>query len=51
MDFWHEFLINNAIGMILSTVKNEKSKVKFKRAFLKIRNAINNAFAGDKDFQ
>lgn len=51
MDFWKEFLINNAIGMILSTVKNPDGRIKFKKAFLKVRNAINLAFAGDADFQ
>lgn len=51
MDFWREFLINNAIGMILSSVKNPDSQVKFKKAFLKIRNTINQTFAGDPDFQ
>lgn len=49
-DFWKEFLFNNAIGIILLTVKSDEGKINFKRAFLKIRNAINNAFSGDPDF-
>jgi hypothetical protein len=50
MDFWKEFIINHAIGIILAHVKNSESQQKYKRAFLKIRNAINNAYAGDPDF-
>ena len=49
-DFWKEFLFNNAIGLILLTVKTTESQLHFKRAFLKIRNAINQAFANDPDF-
>ena len=51
MDFWREFLINNAIGMVLSSVTNPESQAKYKRAFLKMFKAIKAAFAGDSDFQ
>lgn len=33
-----------------NSVKNEKSKARFKRAFLKLRDSINLAYAGDEDF-
>lgn len=46
-----DYFITMAIAVILQTVKNPDSKRKFKSAFLKVRNAINAAFAGDEDFQ
>lgn len=51
MDFWKEFIINNAIGIILSTVKNPDSQAKFKRAFLKIFVNIGTTYIADPDFQ
>ena len=46
-----ETLIAMGISVVLQTLKNAKNKAKFKAAFLKIRNAINLAFAGDDDFK
>lgn len=45
-----DLLIAMAITTILSTIKNPKSKAKLKAAMLKVRNAINQAYAGDPDF-
>ena len=50
-DFWQDFLIQNSIGVILNSVKNPESKVKFRKAFLKVFNTIKAAFAGDPDFE
>jgi hypothetical protein len=38
------------ISVILQTLKNSTSKRKFRNAFLKVRNAINAAFADDAAF-
>ncbi len=44
-------IIQMAIAIILSTVKNPAKKAELKKAMLKIRNSINTAYAGDPDFQ
>ena len=46
-----DYLITMGIAVVLKSLKNKDTKQKFRDAFLKIRNAVNNAFAGDKDFQ
>jgi len=45
-----DLIINMAIATILSTIKNPGKKATLKKAFLKVRNAINAAYAGDPDF-
>lgn len=45
------YLISMGINIILQMLKDKKAKVKFKSAFLKVRNSINAAFVGDKDFE
>lgn len=44
------YLITMGISVILQTLKNPTSKRKFRNAFLKVRNAINAAFADDAEF-
>lgn len=46
-----ELIIQMAITIILSTVKNPAKKVQLKKAMLKIRNTINTVYAADPDFQ
>ncbi len=46
-----ELIIQMAITIILSTVKNPAKKAELKKAMLKIRNTINTVYAGDPDFQ
>lgn len=46
-----DILINLGISAILSAVKNPAKAATMKKALLKVRNAINAAFAGDPDFQ
>ncbi len=46
-----ELLINMGFTILLSTIKNAASKVKFRAAFLKIFRAIRLAYASDPDFQ
>ena len=50
-DFWQEFVINNAIGVVLATVKNPDSKKKMRKAFLKIYLTIKAVYATDEEFQ
>lgn len=51
MELWiKEFFFSNAVGIMLSTVKNPDSQLKFKRAFLKVYRSIAAAYAGDSDF-
>ena len=45
-----EMIINMAFSILLSTIKNTKSKEKFKRAFLKVFKAIKSQYAEDPDF-
>lgn len=47
---WEGILINLGISAILSAIKNPDKKAPLKRAMLKVRNAINTAYAGDPDF-
>ena len=43
-------IIAMAIAIILESVKNPAKKAALKRAMLKVRNTINQAYAGDPDF-
>ena len=51
----NDFLINMGINVVLTLIggfiKNPKSKEQYRKAMLKIFNAIKLAFAGDPDFQ
>lgn len=46
-----EYLLTMGISVILQSLKNENIRRKFENAFLKIRNGINAAFAGNPKFQ
>lgn len=46
-----EYLISMGISIVLKSLKNETTRRKFENAFLKIRDAINAAFAGNPKFQ
>jgi hypothetical protein len=46
-----ELLINAGFSWLLATVKNPQKKATFKKAFLKLFNAIKFAYANDPDFQ
>lgn len=46
-----ELLISMGISTILQTLKNATTRRKFENAFLKVRNAINAAFADNPKFQ
>ncbi len=46
-----EYFISMGISVILKSLKNETMKRKFENAFLKIRNAINQAFSENPKFQ
>lgn len=46
-----DLIISFAISTLLSAIKNPANKAKLKRAMLKVRNAINAAYADDPDFQ
>jgi hypothetical protein len=51
MNEWYYDLGFSALfSLVKATVKNPQSKENFKRAFLKLRNAINAAYANDPDF-
>lgn len=43
-------IITMAVAIILQSVKNPAKKAELKKAMLKIRNAINTAYADDPDF-
>ena len=45
-----ELIIQMAITIVLSTVKNPAKKAQLKKTMLKIRNTINMTYAGDPDF-
>lgn len=45
------YFISMGISVILQTLKNPTTRRKFRNAFLKVRNAINAAFADDEEFQ
>lgn len=51
----NDFLINMGINVVLTllgqVIKNPASKESYRRAMLKIHNAIKLAFTGDPDFQ
>lgn len=47
VDIW----INFGISVILTAVKDPAKRAELKRAMLKVRNAINTAYAGDPDFE
>lgn len=47
VDLW----INFGISVILSALKSPAKKAGLKKAMLKVRNAINVAYAGDPDFE
>jgi hypothetical protein len=45
-----DMIIQMAITIILSSIKNPAKKAALKKAMLKVRNSINLAYAGDPDF-
>lgn len=45
-----DMIITMALSIILLTVKNPAKKASLKAVMLKLRNAINNVYAGDPDF-
>ncbi len=46
-----EYFISMGIAVILKVLKDVTKRRKFENAFLKIRNAINTAFADNPKFQ
>lgn len=50
----NDFIISMGINVVLTllgqVIKNPKSKDNYRRAMLKIHNAIKTAFTGDPDF-
>jgi hypothetical protein len=46
-----DMLMTMGISIILASIKNPKNKAKLKKAMLKVRNAINAAYASDPDFE
>lgn len=46
-----DYFISAGISAILMALKDKTAKRKFRNAFLKVRNAINLAFADDEGFQ
>lgn len=46
-----EYFISMGISVILKSLKSESLKRKYENAFLKVRNAINAAFADNPKFQ
>ena len=46
-----DLLITMGISVILTAIKNPAKKEALKKALLKVRNAINAAYATDPDFQ
>jgi hypothetical protein len=49
MDF--DFWITMGTAAILASIKNPDKRAQLKKIMLKIRNAINTAYANDPDFQ
>lgn len=45
------YFISMGISVILQMLKNPDNRRKYRNAMLKVRNAINAAFAADEDFQ
>lgn len=50
MDMWVSMAIAAVLTAIKDSVKNKTKKKQLKAAMLKVRNAINELYAGDKDF-
>jgi len=50
MDMWIGMAASVILTAIKESVKNKTKKKELKAVLLKIRNAINDAYAGDKDF-
>ncbi len=46
----NDLLIQMAVSILLSTVKNPEKRAELKRAMLKVRNQINLAYQDDPDF-
>jgi hypothetical protein len=46
-----QYFITMGVAVILQMLKNPAHRAGYKSAMLKVRNAINLAFADDKDFQ
>lgn len=46
-----EYFISMGIAVILKVLKDTTKRRKFENAFLKVRNAINTAFADNPKFQ
>ena len=46
-----DLAISTVITTVKAVVKNKKKKEELKRVFLKVRNTINAAYAGDPDFE
>jgi hypothetical protein len=47
----YDFFITMGTAAILASIKNPEKRAALKRIMLKIRNAINAAYADDPDFQ
>lgn len=50
-EYWVQLAITVLLTTIKQTVKNPAKKQDLKRAFLKVRDAINALYAGDPDFE
>lgn len=48
---YEELIINLAVGVVLSLIKDPKKKVKVRSALLKIFRSIKAGFPNDPDFQ
>lgn len=50
-DWWVDMALGIVFGVVKQVVKNPERKEALKRALLKLRNAINGAYAGDPEFE
>ncbi|MGH9492607.1 MAG: hypothetical protein ACRD2K_03820 [Terriglobales bacterium] len=50
-DFWVDMALAIVFSVLKQVVKNPGRKEALKKAFLKLRNTINAAYAGDSDFE
>ncbi len=48
---WDDFVINMGLSALFLALKNPAKLAGLKKAMLKLRNAINLAYASDPDFQ
>lgn len=49
-NFFLEWALSTIFSFLKYSIKNEESKARWKRAFLKLRNQIDIAYGGDNDF-